>query len=186
MDAQVSVTLTDLIQFLDGIALENLAEERGVTPREIVADLPKDTRRLVSANRFVEVMDAIATWGPVTVPLRTADGIVEFTGCLPRGEIKHGRFYWLGEGALRGHLRLDRCDGIAFVESAFMGRPSACVLFFNRDGAIMFKAFLARNGREPLPDQLTAFRALARRMSSRAPRTRSDELRSKATGENHD
>jgi hypothetical protein len=167
-DAQASMTFTELAQLLDGVAIESQAGERALSPRDLVGELPPETCRLASPRRLLEVLEEIAAWGPVTIPLATADGIVEFTGPLPVGQVRNGHFYWLGDGPLRDRLRIDRCDGIAFVERAFMGRPSASVLFFNRSGDIMFKVFLIRDDRQRLDaSQLAAFRALANRVRRR-------------------
>jgi putative heme utilization carrier protein HutX len=66
-----------------------------------------------------------------------------------------------------GHLRHERCAGLAFVERPFMGRLSASVLFLNLDGGIMFKVFVGRDEkRELLADQLARFRALAERCAT--------------------
>jgi len=163
--AQALVTLSDLIRFLEGVAIEGLAEESRVTPQQFVATLPAQTHCFAPASKFMEVMDDIASWGEVSVLLCGTDGVVELTGCLPKGELTHGYFHWIADGKISGHLRNDRCGSIAFVERAFMGRPSAFVLFFNRDGGIMFKIFVARDERNvPREDQLKAFRALARRV----------------------
>lgn len=163
--AQASVTLSDLIRFLEGVAIEGLAEENRVTPQKFVATLPKQTQCFAPASKFMEVMDDIASWGEVSVILCAIDGVVEYTGCLPKGELTHDYFRWIADEKICGHLRCDRCGGIAFVERAFMGRPSAFVLFFNRDGGIMFKIFVARDKHNvPREDQLTAFRALAQRV----------------------
>ena len=170
------MTFADLAQLLDGVAIESQASERALSPRDLVGEWPPESCRLAAPRRLLEVLEEIATWGPVTIPLATADGIVAFTGPLPVGQIRNGHLYWLGDGPLRGRLRIDRCDGIAFIERAFMGRPSACVLFFNRAGDIMFKVFLGRDDQQQLDTvQLAAFRVLAnsvrrRPVTARAPR----------------
>jgi len=166
--APAPTSFKELARFLDGVAVENHASERGVSPREIIESLPRDAFSLAAPRCFLAVMDNIATWGPVSVPLNMADGIVEFNLVLPPGEVKNGYFYWLKNGPIRGRLRIDQCDTIAFVERPFMGRPSAAVLFFNRDGNIMFKVFLARDEDHQLDQrQLEAFRTLAKRVGPR-------------------
>jgi putative heme iron utilization protein len=51
------------------------------------------------------------------------------------------------------------------VERPLFGRLSASILFFNRDGGIMFKIFVGRDDkRELLADQLAKFRALSARL----------------------
>lgn len=168
-DGSAPLNFKELARFLDGVAIESEAAERGVHPRQVVEELPRDCYSVVPARCFLTVMNDIAAWGRVSVPLNTADGIVEFNLTLPRGEIKSGYFYWLRDGPIRGRLRIDRCAGIAFVERPFLGRPSAAVLFFSRDGNIMFKVFLARDANHQLdPQQVELFRALAKRLSRRA------------------
>jgi len=158
--------MADLIRFLDGGAIEGLAEESGVTAREIVANLPTQARCFVSAKKFMQVMDDIAGWGEVSVVLRTGDGVVEFISTLPKGDVAHGYFRLLGEGRIRAHLRYENCAAVAFVERPFMGRPSAAVLFFDREGKIMFKICVARDADGALhDDQLKSFRALAARLT---------------------
>lgn len=156
----------DSVRSLESVAIEGLAESIGVTPRDVVTIMPAQMRRLVSPRRFMEVMDDLTTWGELTVVLRTVDGCIEFRGEIPKGQISHGYFRWIGDGAIRGYLRRDRCSSIAFVERIFLGRVSASVLFFNRAGEIMFKAVLVRDDHdEPREDQLKAFRSLALRVS---------------------
>ncbi len=63
---------------------------------------------------------------------------------------------------LHGHLRHERCGGVAFVERPFFGKSSAFVAFFNVDGGIMFKVFVGRDDKRELKaDQLERFRKLA-------------------------
>src|SRR5829696_9024988 len=122
-------------------------------------------RRLAPAPVFAEIMDDIATWGEVTLIVHTDDGIMEFTGPIPAGEVGRGYFNLMGRTGFHGHLRHERCGGLAFVERPFMGRLSAFIAFFNVDGGVMFKVFVGRDEqRELKADQLTAFRALAERL----------------------
>jgi hypothetical protein len=109
-------------------------------------------------------MNDIAGWGEVTLIIHTDDGVMEFTGPIPCGEIGRGYFNLMGRTGFHGHLRHERCAVVAFVERPFMGRLSASALFVNADGGIMFKVFVGRDDkRELLADQLAAFRALADR-----------------------
>ena len=90
---------------------------------------------------------------------------MEFTGPIPPGEIGRGYFNLMGRTGFHGHLRHDRCAGLAFLERPFMGKDSASVLFFNVDGGIMFKVFVGRDEKRELKiDQLAKFRALADRL----------------------
>ncbi len=71
----------------------------------------------------------------------------------------------MGRTGVHGHLRDERGGGIAFVERPFMNRTSALLVFLNREGGIMFKIFVGRDGKGELKaDQLDKFRALRERI----------------------
>lgn len=147
-----------------GAIIETVAKETGATLREIVDALPAEMRRFAPADAFIAVMTDVARWGNVTVIIHTDDGVMEFTGPVPPGSVAQGYYNLSGRTGFHGHLRHERCGGIAFVERPFFGRPSASILFFNVDGGIMFKIFVGRDEkRELLSDQLAAFRRLAER-----------------------
>jgi putative heme utilization carrier protein HutX len=150
-----------------GAVVETVASEHGATVRETVEALPAEMRRFAPADRFVDVMNDVASWGDVTVIVHTADGIFEFGGPVPKGEIGRGYFNLMGSSGLHGHLRHERCGGLAFVERPFMGRLSAVIIVFNVDGGCFFKIFVGRDAKRELKaDQLAAFRALADRVCS--------------------
>ena len=110
-------------------------------------------------------MGEVAKWGDVTFIVHTEDGIFEFSGAVPPGSIARNYYNLSGSAGLHGHLRPERCAGVAFMERQFFGRLSASILLFNRDGGIMFKIFVGRDEkRELLADQLAAFRKLADRL----------------------
>jgi hypothetical protein len=149
-----------------GVVIETAAKEHGVTPHEVVEALPAAMRKFAPARAFVEVMKDIAAWGEVTLIVHTDDGIMEFTGPIPTGEVGRGYFNLMSRTGFHGHLRHDRCAGLAFLERPFMGRLSASVVFFNLDGGVMFKVFVGRDEkRELLADQLARFRALSERLA---------------------
>jgi putative heme utilization carrier protein HutX len=149
-----------------GAVVETVAKEQGVTAREVVEALPAALRRFAPASAFAAAMQDIATWGVVTLIVHTDDGIMEFTGTIPPGEVGRGYFNLMARTGFHGHLRHERCAGLAFMERPFMGRLSASVLFLNIDGGIMFKVFVGRDEkRELLADQLAKFRALAERLA---------------------
>jgi heme iron utilization protein len=148
-----------------GAVFETVASEHGVTPRAAVEALPAEMRRLAPGGAFVVAMDDITRWGDVTLIAHTDDGIMEFTGPIPAGQVMRGYFNLMGSTGFHGHLRHDRCAGLAFVERPFMNKLSAVIVFFNRDGGIMFKVFVGRDEKRELKaDQLAAFRALAGRL----------------------
>ena len=148
-----------------GAVFETVANEFDVAPRAAVEALPVEMRRLAPGEAFVEAMGDIAKWGDVTLIVHTDDGIMEFTGPVPAGQIGHGYYNVMGSTGFHGHLRHERCAGLAFIERPFMGKTSAVLVFFNRDGGIMFKVFVGRDEKRELKaDQLAAFRALADRL----------------------
>jgi hypothetical protein len=163
-----SAAAPDLVRVLaadPGAIVEQVAKEHGATPRQVVEALPDTMRRFAPGAAFVEAMQDIAEWGEVTLIVHTDDGIMEFTGPVPRGEIGRGYFNLMGRTGFHGHLRHERCAGLAFVERPFMGRLSASLMFLNGDGGIMFKVFVGRDEtRELKADQLAKFRALAERL----------------------
>ncbi len=164
MSAIGKVATGDLSAYLaenPGAIVEQVAAERGLTPRAVVEALPREMRRFISGAHFMDVMTAIGGWGDVTFIVHTADGIFEFSGSVPAGSVSRGYYNIPGGKGLHGHLRHERCTEIGFLERPFMGRLSAAVLFFNAEGGIMFKVFVGRDeNRELKADQLSSFRAL--------------------------
>lgn len=162
--------LDDLKAFLadnPGAVIEDVARERKLTPRAVIEALPPSMVRLGKGDHFAAAMQDIASWGEITLIVHTDDAIFEFTGRIPAGEIGRGYFNLMQPKGLHGHLRHDRCAGIAFVERPFMGKSSAFVAFVNADGGIMFKVFVGRDETRALrADQLARFRQLADRIAA--------------------
>jgi putative heme utilization carrier protein HutX len=161
----VSTDLSELKRHMaenPGAVIEDVARERKVTARAVIEALPEGMVRVGKGDQFVPVMQDIAAWGDVTLIVHTDDAIFEFSGQVPRGEIGRGYFNLMQPKGLHGHLRHERCGGVAFVERPFFGKASAFVAFFNTDGGIMFKVFVGRDDqRELKADQLARFRKLA-------------------------
>jgi len=152
-----------------GAVIEDVARQRKVTPRAVIEALPPEMFRVGAGSEFAAAMQDIAGWGEVTLIVHTDDAIFEFTGAIPLGEIGRGYFNLMQPKGLHGHLRHQRCGGIAFVERPFMGKPSAFVAFLNVDGGIMFKVFVGRDETRALrADQLARFKALAGRIAPAA------------------
>jgi putative heme utilization carrier protein HutX len=151
-----------------GVVMESLAKETGASLREIVEALPDEMRRFAPGSAFAEIINEVATWGDVTLIIHTDDGVMEFGGPIPPGQIAKEYFNLAGSKGFHGHLRYGRCASVVFVERPFFGRPSASILFMNVDGGVMFKIFVGRDEkRELLGHQLAAFRALADRLCTR-------------------
>lgn len=162
---QATAELREIIAANPGVVFEDAAREHHVPPRAIVEALPEMMRRLAPGTGFVDAMDDISNWGDVAVIVHTEDGIMEFGGPVPKGQVARGYFNLRGRTGFHGHLRHERCAGIAFVERPFMGRASCLLVFLNADGGIMFKVFVGRDeGGELKADQLVKFRALRDRI----------------------
>ncbi len=114
-----------------GAVFETVASEHGVTPRAAVEALPAEMRSLAPGAAFIDAMGDIAKWGDVTLIVHTEDGIMEFTGPIPEGQVMRGYFNLMGSTGFHGHLRHERCAGLAFVERPFMSKLSAVIVFFN-------------------------------------------------------
>lgn len=147
-----------------GAVIEDVAHAKNVTARAVIDALPDAMRSFAPGSSFVDAMQEIATWGEVTLIIHTADGIFEVTEPVGGGEIGRGYYNIMKPKGMHGHLRHERCGGIAFVERPFMGKASAFVAFLNVDGGVMFKVFVGRDEARALKaDQLAAFRALAKK-----------------------
>lgn len=148
-----------------GAVLEEAAKQHATTPRAVVEALPAQMRRFAPGSAFIDAMTDLATWGDVTLIVHTDDGIMEFGGPIPAGQVGRGYFNLMGSKGFHGHLRHERCAGLAFIERPFMGKLSALIVFFNLDGGVMFKVFVGRDDKRELEaDQLAQFRALADRL----------------------
>lgn len=152
-----------------GAVVEDVARQRQFTPRAVIEALPQGMVRFGAGSEFAAAMQDIAQWGEVTLIVHTEDAIFEFTGAVPPGEVGRGYFNLMQPKGLHGHLRHERCGGIAFVERPFMGKQSAFAAFLNLDGGIMFKVFVGRDEARALRgDQLARFRQLAERIAPAA------------------
>lgn len=150
-----------------GLLFERVASEQKVTVRDAVEALPAEFVRFAPGSAFVEVLTEVAGWGDVTFIVHSNDGIIEFSGPVPKGEMGRGYFNLMSRTGLHGHLRAERCQGVAFVERPFMNKATASILFFNPEGGTMFKIFVGRDEAGAMKtDQLAAFRAIATRLSA--------------------
>jgi putative heme utilization carrier protein HutX len=165
----LSTNLADLKSHMaenSGAVIEDVAREKNVTARAVIEALPDDMRSFVPGSAFVPAMQDIAKWGDVTLIIHTEDGIFEVTEPVGGGEIGRGYYNIMKPKGMHGHLRHERCGGVAFVERPFMGKSSAFVAFLNVDGGVMFKVFVGRDENRALKaDQLGAFRALSKSLS---------------------
>jgi putative heme utilization carrier protein HutX len=149
----------------DGV-LENIADTHGVSYADVLDCLPADQCVAVPGERFDEIWQELTGWGTVMFIVHTINGVFEVKAELPPGEHGRGYFNIHGESPLGGHLRMERCARICFLDRPFFGRRSCSIQAIDGDGAAMFKIFVARDAnRELVPEQLERFVALKRRMA---------------------
>lgn len=144
----------------DGV-LESLAEQHGVVYRAVLECLEPGARRAADIGSFDQVWNDLTTWGTVMFVVHTADGVFETKAALPPGTHGRGYFNIHGESPIGGHLKVERCAAIYFIDRPFFGRRSCSIQFVSVDGEAMFKVFVGRDdARNMKPDQLTRYEAL--------------------------
>lgn len=144
----------------DGV-LDTIAEECGVPYRTALDCLEGDAAVAVPFAQFETLWADMTGWGPIMFIVHTRDGVFETAGRLPPGSFGRGYFNIHGDSPIGGHLKMDRCAAIYFVDRPFFGRRSCSVQFINEDGAAMFKIFVGRDeNRELKADQVERFEAL--------------------------
>jgi putative heme utilization carrier protein HutX len=152
-----------------GGILEATASRHGLPLQTVVECLPGEMWRGFAGDRFIEVMQDLAEWGPVTVVAHTRDVILEVEGPVPPGTLGHGFYNLLGGSPIGGHLRADHCAAVVFVRRPFMGKETLSVQFFNADGEAMFKVFVGRDASRNLKtDQIRRFERLEAHLSAKS------------------
>ena len=158
-----------LAESQDGV-LEAIADEYGVSTRDVVECLPEHCHTALDGLAFEEVMADLVSWGEITFLVHTKDIILECKGRIPTGRIARGFFNLDGHGAIGGHLRYENCASIHFVKRPFMNMATCAILFLNETGEAMFKVYVGRDeNRALLSDQIARFDNLSDRLSNAAP-----------------
>lgn len=158
----------DLAARPDGV-LEAIAEARNVPLQRVLDCLDPAAAARVSGELFEEIWNDLTGWGDITFVVHTRDGVFECKGGVPPGNVGRGYFNIHGESPIGGHLRMDRCRAIYFIDRLFFGKRSCSVQFVNEDGGVMFKIFVGRNEDRSLKaDQLARFEALRTRFAGQA------------------
>ncbi|HEV2565275.1 MAG TPA: heme utilization cystosolic carrier protein HutX [Microvirga sp.] len=153
----------DLAAKPDGI-LETIAEERGVPMQAVFECLDPTNAQRVAGTRFEEIWQDLTDWGEITFVVHTRDGVFECKGSIPPGTLGRGYFNIHGASPIGGHLRMDRCRFVYFVDRPFFGKRSCSVQFVNEEGGVMFKIFVGRNEDRSLKEnQLVRFESLRER-----------------------
>jgi putative heme utilization carrier protein HutX len=92
VNAPSQASLADHLARHPDVIVEHFAQDRGVTPKEVVHALPEDLRRFADGAHFIDVMSDVAGWGNVTLIVHTDDGIMEFGGPIPAGQVSRGYY----------------------------------------------------------------------------------------------
>ena len=131
----------------DGV-LEAIADAKGVTYRTVLDCLPRESAAKAIAENFDRIWQDLTDLGPGGVHRAyrgrcVRDGMLRSAGTHARGY-----FNIHGDSPLGGHLKIERCAAIYFVDRPFFKRRSCSVQFINGDGQAMFKIFVRTRRRE--------------------------------------
>lgn len=150
----------------DGV-LEAIAAEHGVAYRAVLECLSREEAVFAPPAAFDDVWEDLTRWGTIMFIVHTRDGVFETAGPLPPGTHGRGYFNIHGDSPIGGHLKVDRCAAIVFVDRPFFGRRSCSVQFLNPEGEAMFKVFVGRDEKRELKaEQVAKFEALRGRWPS--------------------
>ncbi|WP_244622878.1 heme utilization cystosolic carrier protein HutX [Microvirga brassicacearum] len=150
----------DLAEQPDGV-LEMIAEKRDVSMQAVLDCLSSDVASRVAGSLFEEIWGDLTSWGQITFVVYTADGFFECEGAISPGEFGHGYFNVHGDSPIGGHLRMDRCRYIYFVDRPYFGTRSCSLRFINEEGGVMFTIYVGYNKDHTLKaDQLARFESL--------------------------
>ena len=158
----------DLMARPDGV-LEAIAEARNVPLQRVLDCLDPEAAVRVAGDLFEAIWSDLTTWGDITFVVHTRDGVFECKGSVPPGNVGRGYFNIQGDSPIGGHLRMERCRAIYFIDRPFFGKRSCSVQFVNEEGGVMFKIFVGRNEDRSLKaDKLARCEALRARFAERA------------------
>ena len=144
----------------DGV-LEAIADAHGVAYRTVLDCLPRESAGFALPETFDRIWHDLTSWGDLMFIVHTADGVFETACSIPPGSHARGYFNIHGDSPLGGHLKMERCAAIYFVDRPFFKRRSCSIQFINREGQAMFKIFVARGEeRELKPGQVKRFETL--------------------------
>ena len=157
-------TLAEALAATPHAALEDIAKAAGTTPLDVLQALPAGEVRSFPGRLMVEVLDAMAGWGEVTLVVNTGPVILEAKAPLQGGSVAQGMYNFKGK-PIGGHLEIAACARVAFVRRKLFGTETRSVQFYDTTGGCLFKVYLGRDAaRQMLPAQIAAFDALEARL----------------------
>jgi putative heme utilization carrier protein HutX len=144
----------------DGV-LEAVAAAHCVPYRAVLDCLPSGSAAVAPKESFDRIWEDLTNWGQVVFIVHTDDGVFETACTIPAGSHARGYFNIHGDSPLGGHLKIERCAAIYFIDRPFFKRRSCSIQFINGDGQAMFKIFVSRDANKNLqPEQLARFEKL--------------------------
>lgn len=144
----------------DGV-LESVAAAHSVSYRSVLDCLAAENAAVASKDKFDRIWEDLTSWGDVVFIVHTEDGVFETACRIPAGTHARGYFNIHGDSPLGGHLKIERCAAIYFVDRPFFKRRSCSIQFLNGEGQAMFKIFVGRDeARNLKPDQVARFEKL--------------------------
>ncbi|PIE16715.1 MAG: heme utilization cystosolic carrier protein HutX [Rhodobacterales bacterium] len=147
-----------------GAVIDYVAAEHGVTPADVLTLLPEGQVQTISGDKFIEVMDELATWGEVTLIVTNEDVIFECKASLSPGKEGRGMFNLHGK-PMGGHFHMKNCASISFVSRKLFTSDTHSVQFYNHKGYCMFKVYLGRDADGKLmDDQIAKYQAYRDKM----------------------
>ncbi|MEL6729272.1 MAG: heme utilization cystosolic carrier protein HutX [Pseudomonadota bacterium] len=146
--------------------LEWIARDNALSTLEVVELLPETTRTIVDADRLSEVLEDLTHWGELFIIVQTGAIVAEIVSHLPAASVARGHYNFAGGHPFGGHLRVDACQNIVFIERLRGDRLSKSLQLFDTAGESILKIFVRRDeARELLSDQVERFDALKARLT---------------------
>ncbi|MFD2173144.1 heme utilization cystosolic carrier protein HutX [Rhodobacter lacus] len=158
-------TIAEALATTPHAALEDIARTANTTPLAVLEALPAGEVTALPGSLMVEVLEAMADWGEITLVVNTGPVILEAKAPLLGGTVAQGMYNFKGK-PIGGHVRIDACARVAFVRRKLFGTETRSVQLYDTTGGCMFKVYLGRDeNRQMIPAQIAAFDALERRLS---------------------
>lgn len=139
------------------VMLSGLAQEFGVTEKEVAEALPYEMCSLVGGERFDEVWESMAAWEKATFIVQHMGHVIEIKCTIPQGKHSRGYYNLMGDNPLGGHIKADTIKHIAFLSVPFMGLESHSIQFFGENGAVCFSVYVVRENKVLIPSAKQAF-----------------------------
>ena len=144
----------------DGV-LESVAAAHSVSYRTVLDCLASENAGVASKDKFDRIWEDLTSWGNIVFIVHTEDGVFETACTIPAGTHARGYFNIHGDSPLGGHLKIERCEAIYFIDRPFFKRRSCSIQFLNGAGTAMFKIFVGRDESKNLkPEQVARFEKL--------------------------